>query len=137
MQSDIYFRSAGTIEFLFKPLYSTLTHPENRELDEYAAEREQELKRADAMAIYRQFWAHYPILFGNVYGAVPTKLLDAMQYAMLVRYGWKPVTAELVFFRRGVSQETKQQIAERQFEKYLVVDATEFTPTMLFHFRIV
>ncbi|MDO4799863.1 MAG: hypothetical protein Q4A52_05020 [Bacillota bacterium] len=137
MPSDSYFRSTGTIEFLYKPLYSTFAHPENRELDQYAAEREQELRRSEAQEIYREFWRHYPILFGNIYGAVPTKLLDAVQYAMLVRYGWKPVVADLIFFRQGISLDAKQTIAEQHFEKHIVVDATEYTPTMLFHFRIV
>lgn len=94
--------SESKVMFLYKPAYFGESKLE-KELDFYASERQEDLRRAGVVDLYEDFWNSRTVIKTNIYGAIPFQVLDDVQGASLMRFGWRPAEVDLIILEDGDS----------------------------------
>ncbi|MDO4753532.1 MAG: hypothetical protein Q4A41_00875 [Bacillota bacterium] len=89
-----------------------------RELDFYASERQEDLKRAGLAEAYEAFWNERTVVKTNIYGAIPVDALDDRQSTALMRYGWRIAEVDLSMITDGDSFDER---LKEEDGKYIVL----------------
>lgn len=100
MERGLEFATEHAVTFLYKPAYFGESKLE-KELDFYASERQEDLRRAGVVDIYEDFWNSRTVIKTNVYGAIPSQVLDDDQGASLMRFGWRTAEVDLIILKDG------------------------------------
>lgn len=95
------------VMFLYKPAYFGESKLE-KELDFYASERQEDLRRAGLVDIYEEFWNSRTVIKTNIYGAIPCEVLSDEQGSSLMRFGWRPAEVDLAIVKDGEIPDEQQ-----------------------------
>lgn len=126
--------SENKIVFLYKPAYFGESKLE-RELNSYASERQEDLRRAGITEIYENFWNARNVVKTNIYGAIPSSELSEEQCGFLMRFGWRLAQVDLSRVPEGDWNEDSANAGD---EKYIVLrehPGDENLLLMKFHFQ--
>lgn len=118
------YRTINTLEFLYKPMFFN-DALEGREIEFYCKERSEELVESGAIDSHNEFWQSHEIIFGNVYGSLPTELLSKEQIAKLIRYGWKKTNVDIVEPSKSLSENEVRRLAEIKYRHYILLREKE------------
>lgn len=122
----------GKMKFLYKPAFFGESKLE-KELDFYARERQEELRRAGLIDAYENFWNARTVIKTNIYGAIPVSELNEKQEQTLRHYGWRNAEVDLCAVLDGDSFD--EQLKEED-GKYIVLREPEddALTVLQFHF---
>ncbi len=121
------------VTFLYKPAYFGVNIDE-KDLDFYANERTEDLRRAGALTVYESYWSSHEVYQTSVYGAIPENELDNHQKKKLSKYGWREAEVSL---RSVASGDLENELLLRDQKNYIVIkeqDAGAFT-LLNFYFK--
>ncbi len=128
------YKIINTIEFLYKPMHFTDIY-EGNEIEYFAKERSEELMESGTMEDHNQFWSSHEIIFGNVYGSLPSELLSADKTSKLLRCGWKKANVDVVEFEEGTTEARIREIADFKYRHYIIIKEIETSSFLLLRYN--
>ena len=134
IQTALDYQTINTIEFLYKPMHFVNIY-EGNEIEYFAKERTEELMESNAIEAHNSFWQSHEIVFGNVYGSIPSELIDKESIAKLIRCGWKKVSVDIIEFNKTISENEIRNIAEKKFRHYIIIKEIESKSVLLLRYQ--
>lgn len=128
------YKTINTLEFLFKPMFFN-DALEGREIEFYCKERTEELLESGAIESHNSFWQSHDIIFGNVYGSLPTELLTKEQVAKLIRYGWKKTTVDIIEPSQSLDENAVRKLAEMKYRHYIILREIETKSALILRYN--
>lgn len=109
-----------SIPFLYKPL-TKKNYYEGTYLEKFAEQRTDDLKRAKVLDIHNKFWTSNNVERGNVFGSLPTELIDISSKNSLMTYGWNEVNVIIYEVDDNSSIYEISKMCDKFMENYLIV----------------
>ncbi len=128
------YKIINTIEFLYKPMHFVNVY-EGNEIEYFAKERSEELLESGAMENHNEFWSSHEIIYGNVYGSIPSELLQTESISKLLRCGWKKANVDIVEFSKSVEEERIREIASYKYRHYIIIKELETGSYLLLRYN--
>jgi hypothetical protein len=109
------------VEFLIKPV-SVENVYEGDYLEHFTQMRARQLQDSGAEGAHNTFWTEYLTLHGNVFGSVPTDLIQPGAALALEKNGWKRVLAKVYDFGESLAVTLAfYEFCDEKFGHYIVV----------------
>lgn len=128
------YKIINTLEFLYKPMYFQNIY-EGNEIEYYSKDRTEELIESGTIEIHNEFWQAHEIVYGNVYGSLPSELISKESLAKLLRCGWKKTTVDIVEFSKDLSISEVRQLAEKKYRHYILLKENETDGLLLLRYN--
>jgi hypothetical protein len=131
---DKNYRTINTLEFLYKPMHFSNIY-EGNEIEYFSKERTEELVESGAIDAHNEFWQTHEIIYGNVYGSVPSELISKDMFSKLIRCGWKKVSVDIIEYKNLESDKQMRSVAEKKYRHYILLKENETKSTLLLRYN--
>ncbi len=129
-------RVLNELEFLYKPINKASIY-EGNYLERFSDERTSQLMKSRSINQHNEFWKMNQIVKGNVYGSVPSELLNNDSIETLRRFGWKDVWVKIHDFGAiKVSMDVFISELERKFDDYILLYEEETETHLVLEYQI-
>lgn len=114
------FEHTSSLDFLYKPT-TVENYYDGNYLELFAERRSRDLKSSRALMIHNKFWTANSVVYGNVFGSIPSDLVDKDAQEALINYGWKKVLVHVYEIKDELEYTKLYDICKNNFNKYLIV----------------
>ncbi len=110
-EGDIYYYKPTLVDDPYRGDY----------LDRFIKERSIELKQGGILEAHNSFWLDYEVQRGNVFGAIPQKLLSKEAENFLISRGWRQATVNYFEVVENMEDSELNKALEKRYPAYLLI----------------